>query len=313
MDKPNSERVLISIIRELATELNYKAEFLSHNWVVRVIKENSIRHIMGYDWELNSSASQLIAKDKSACYEVLSLSGVPAIEHQLFLSPQFQNYIGKNGSWKGLLSYAEKHKYNVVCKSNTGTGGNEVFKITSQLELETAVHTLFAKYRGICLCPFYDIDTEYRVIVLNGVVQLVYAKQKPRLTGDGTRTVLELLKDEFDQFDAVEYNLTQEKLRQVLFKNEILELSWKHNLGKGAKPIMIHDEKLKIRLNDLALQAAAAININFGSIDIAASGDDLLVMEINSGVMMENFAQASDENFQLAKSIYKNALVAMLG
>lgn len=312
MEKPNKERILVQIIKELSEELNYSVDYLCYNWLIRISKNGISKHIMGYDWEINSSTSQLIAKDKSACYEILISQQVPTIEHKLFLSPQFQNYIGKNGSWKALLNYAESHNFNIVCKSNIGTGGNEVFKINNQLELETSVHTLFSKYRGICLCPYYNIKTEYRIIILNDIVQLIYAKQKPHIIGDGESTILELLQNLYGSMSASDIEMNDINILTILPTDEIFELGWKHNLGKGAKPIIIEDELLKEKLTTLAIKASKAVNINFASVDIVESQDELFVMEINSGVMTENFAQESELNYNIAKTIYRNAIKAMI-
>jgi glutathione synthase/RimK-type ligase-like ATP-grasp enzyme len=313
MDKANKDRIVIQIIKELATELDLEVHFLCYNWLVRIQKNEVVKHIMGYDWELNSSTAQLIAKDKSACYETLLAQHIPAVEHQLFLSPQFQNYIGEKGSWKQILNYTEQHQYKVVCKSNIGTGGNEVYKINNQLQLETVVHELFSKYRGICLCPFYDITAEYRVILLKGEVQLIYAKERPSIIGNGINTLVELINEKYGQLSFEDVELQKINTLKIPPNGEKIELGWKHNLAKGAKPSIIQEGKLKDSLSALANQTANSINIQFASIDIIACKDELLVMEINSGVMMENFAQESKEHYQIAKEIYKNALVAMTG
>jgi glutathione synthase/RimK-type ligase-like ATP-grasp enzyme len=89
-------------------------------------------------------------------------------------------------------------------------------------------------------------------------------------------------------------------------------LGWKHNLGKGAKPVIVEENKLKKTLGNLALKASNAININFASVDIVETNNGMLVMEINSGVMTENFAQVNKEHYNIAKNIYKNALITML-
>jgi hypothetical protein len=216
MEKPNNERILIQIIKDLSKELKLTVEYFCYNWVIRIQKNNITKHIMGYDWEINSSSSQLIAKDKSACYEILLSQKIPVVEHKLFLSPQFQNYIGKKGSWEEILKYAKSQDFNIVCKSNVGTGGNEVFKISNQLELENSVHDLFSKYRGICLCPFYKIKIEYRVIILNNTVQLIYAKEKPQIIGDGQSNVLELIKFKYGNVSSNSFELENIDLFKIL-------------------------------------------------------------------------------------------------
>ena len=312
MEKSNTERIFIQIMKQISNELNFSLEFLSYNWIIRVRNKEIIRHIIGYDWELNSSTSQLIAKDKSACSELLKSQGIHSIEHKLFLNPQSQSYIDGKGNWLSLIKYSEMNKYPLVCKSNMGTGGNEVFKANSQVELESYVHMLFSKHRGICLSPFYNIKNEYRVILLFGEAYLVYVKQKPHVIGNGTSTVLELISHKYDRIAIADFELQNFDLKIILPIGEILELGWKHNLAKGAQAIIIEEVSLKERLVDFAISAAKAINITFAAIDIVEVEDNLLVMEINSGVMMENFALQSKKSFQIAKNIYYNALLKMM-
>lgn len=44
------------------------------------------------------------------------------------------------------------------------------------------------------VCPFYNIENEYRVIILNNEIRLIYKKILPIVCGDGESTVKELLK-----------------------------------------------------------------------------------------------------------------------
>jgi glutathione synthase/RimK-type ligase-like ATP-grasp enzyme len=89
-------------------------------------------------------------------------------------------------------------------------------------------------------------------------------------------------------------------------------LHWKHNLGQGANPEIVQDEELVGLLSDLALRTAKVVNVYFSSIDIIEANNQYLVLEINSGVMMEHFSQLNDSNYQIAKGIYKEAIESML-
>jgi len=94
-------------------------------------------------------------------------------------------------------------------------------------------------------------------------------------------------------------------------KDEKVTLGWKHNLCLGANPVVIAEPKLTKVLSELALKAARALNIKFASIDIVKIGEEFKILEINSKVTMGNFAASSEENYQITKSIYKDAIEAM--
>ena len=54
------------------------------------------------------------------------------------------------------------------------------------------------------------------------------------------------------------------------------------------------------------------MNMNFTTIDIVQTTDDnLYVMEMNSGVFGEVFADVIDDGYEIMKEIYRKAIIAM--
>lgn len=307
------ERNIIKIIRELALKMDIETTFLSNEWIIKLNKREKSSYIFGYDWELNSATTHILTKDKSACYDILKSFDIPAIEHKLFLNPEIKNHISDDGIWKEILAYATKNNYQVVCKANTGSGGNEVFKVKNQKELEYFVNLLFVKNKTICLSPFYNIENEYRIILLDKEPLLIYSKQKPHVIGNGNNTVLELILKDKLYTNITDFNLNNTELLYIPNQNEKVELSWKHNLAKGAKHKIVEDEKLKTTLCNLASKTAKALNLRLGAIDIIEyekdkCNKDFLIMEVNSGIMLENFSKQGSSEYDIAKNIYQKVL-----
>ena len=98
----------------------------------------------------------------------------------------------------------------------------------------------------------------------------------------------------------------------VLESGQRYALNWKHNLGQGAAPEIVQDTALMARLSDLALKAVKAVGITFASVDIIQVKNQMMVLEINSGIMMDHFSQTSDAHYQMAKSIYREAIEKLL-
>ncbi|MDP3450909.1 MAG: hypothetical protein Q8R87_10030, partial [Anaerolineaceae bacterium] len=198
----------------------------------------------------------------------------------------------------------------LVCKPNEGTGGIDVFQVSSAVELELAVNSVFAHSRSLALSPFYPIAQEYRVILLNEQVKLVFSKTIQSLIGDGRSSFKQLLLEQnpslIETIPTGEFS--EEMLKKIPKSGEKIPLNWKHNLGQGAQPEIITDHALVTQLGSLALSAAQAVNARFASVDIICTGGDFKVLEINSGIMMESFARMNAENHQAAKSIYLEAL-----
>lgn len=86
------------------------------------------------------------------------------------------------------------------------------------------------------------------------------------------------------------------------------EAEWRHNLSLGAVPEMVTDRGLLGELGGLALAAVNALGVRFVSVDIAATPEGHQVMEVNAGVMMNQFRTFSAENEALVRHIYGDAL-----
>lgn len=308
----NSQRVMVNIIEEICNEEKILCERFSYDWIFRLTKNGKTAHIFGYQFENNSATAQLICTDKCASSEILRSKGIPCVEHYFFISPDDLHYIGLEGNWPRMLELLNKYG-KLVCKPNEGTGGIDVFQVSSAVELELAVNSVFAHSRSLALSPFLPIEQEYRVILLNDQVKLVFSKTIQSLIGDGRSSFKQLLLQQnpslLETVPTGEFS--EDLLNKIPKSGEKIPLNWKHNLGQGAQPEIVADPSLVAQLSNLALLAAEAVSVRFASVDIIRTGGEFKVLEINSGIMMESFARMNLQNYQLAKSIYKEALTAL--
>ncbi len=313
MHYKNRQRNLVKIILEICSENNIQCNLLSEDWIIELQQEGVYHYIFGYNFELNPSAAQMIAQDKCATYEVLKTKNIPVAAHHLFMKASLHSYFDGLGNWEKMLQFFRTHNEKIICKPTSGTGGNNVFLVESVLDLEDAIQQLFTKHRSIALSPFYKIEKEYRIIILNGEALLIYTKQIPFVIGDGQSSIHQLINNTFPatQIEKILQKIERIDLESIPVINEKVDLQWKHNLGILAKPIIITDEQLKGILSNIARNACSAINIRFASVDIIKTEEGFKVLEINSGVMMETFSRASEENYTIAKEIYQKAISSM--
>lgn len=308
----NSQRPFVKVIKEICKELDINCHSFSYDWIFRLEKAGQVAFIYGYKFGINSSASELICTDKSAASGILQFEGIPAVEHHFYMTPWNKKYLGDSGNWSQLNDLLDKYG-RLVCKNNQGTGGNEVYLVSDIYELENTVHKLFNRVRSISVSPFYQIEHEYRVIVLHGQVKLVYIKLIPFIVGDGKTSLYDLviayLKDHPES--PLQKKLRLEDENFVPEEGQRVSLNWKHNLGQGARPQVVTDETLKQELSTLALRAAEAVKIGFASVDIIRTGGRLMVLEINSGIMMDNFMGIDQSHYMIGKDIYKQSVQAM--
>lgn len=296
------------IIKEICTEDNIKYKFLSKDWVIMLEKDGKTRFISGYKFDLNSHGIGLIADDKYALYEVLKSKNIPVIEHKIVYNKMnnLDYAIGCN-TYEYVKEYFEKNNNNIVIKPNDGTCGKNVFNVTDVNEIDIVLDKIFLKNYSISMCPFYKIKHEYRAIMLDGENKLLYTKYLPIFTGDGNKTIRQLLLD--FNYDYFIDKLEDSKYDKVLPKNKTFEYNWKFNLSQGSIAKKLNDKLLQDRLIKIAKQVCKEINLKFGSIDIIeTTNNELLVLEVNSGVMLENYIRLNPNEYIYAKDIYRNAI-----
>ena len=309
-------RILHRLCSDIASELGITMTSFSEGWVIRLEIQGIRRHIYGHNFELNSATARNIASDKAATVAILRGDNVPCVEHRLFRHPDINSYVDPQGNWNNMRQFASAHNYDIVCKPNESSGGHRVFHVTNPRALEAAVHELFTTERSICLCPYIEAEREIRVIILNDNVELIYAKHRPTVTGDGRSTIAELInKSSNNQADPDSLmTLLKETPDESRFSlsyipdaGQIVPLGWKHNLRTGGQPSIVADSKAE----ELARKAAASINLAFGAVDILDTAQGQYVLEINSGFMVTHFVRSVPDGENIARDIYRKAIRSM--
>ncbi len=269
-----------------------------------------VKTISGYKFDNNSYSLGKIFDDKYATYELLKYYNISVCEHSIFYCKNNTNgYVGRYIGLKYLREKFDEYNGDVVVKKNTGTCGNEVNHFKEFMELEKFYNSTFLGNASFSICPFYNISNEYRVIVLNNKVKFIYKKILPEVFGDGYSTIRELLlKFNYEYFK----NVADKSLDVILKKNEKFCYSWKFNLSVGSVVSFDIDKNDKIKVLDLVSKITDSIDIGFCSIDIIKTvGDEYLVMEINSGVMMKYLISEKSSGYDIAKDIYTEAIFSM--
>jgi len=297
------------IIKEVCKEENIELLSFSYDWVFMMQKGDKLRYILAYQFDLNTAAIQAICKDKCAAYDILSYHNIPCVEHSIFMSSA-SGFSPKGGNYKSLYKLLEEYG-KLVCKPNEGASGTDVYAVATGAELEFAVDTIFKTAQSMAVSPYYEIEKEFRVILLDGEVKLVFSKEIPFVKGDGHSTIVKLMADNNCGVLSFELNTLNLDLGRTPQKDEVVKLGWKHNLAHGAVPQVVTDSLIISDLSKLALNAADVLNIRFASVDIAFIDNAYKILEINSGVMMEHFASSSAVNYEKAKKIYGEAIKLM--
>lgn len=296
------EKQFNRIIKQICQEKNIQYEELSDDWIIKLKKDNKNKFLVGYKFDLNTQATAEICNDKFALFAVLESEGIQVIKH---------NIIFKNEENK-LKKYFNDYNQDIVLKPNNGTCGNNVLHICDYNRLKDEYNRLINKCYSVDICPFYNIENEYRVIYLPDK-QHIYKKIKPIITGDGIHTVRELLIDFNKEYFSKEENFKNDNISADYIPSlgEIIEYEWRFNLSKGAKISNVDDKEKEI-LMGIVRKIVEVIGVKFVSIDIVKlTNNQYMVMEINSGVMMENLIKLEENGEQIAKDLYGDAIDLM--
>ena len=296
------EKQFNRIIKQICQEKNIQYEELSDDWIIKLKKDNKNKFLVGYKFDLNTQATAEICNDKFALFAVLESEGIQVIKH---------NIIFKNEENK-LKKYFNDYNQDIVLKPNNGTCGNNVLHICDYNRLKDEYNRLINKCYSVDICPFYNIENEYRVIYLPNK-QHIYKKIKPIITGDGIHTVRELLIDFNKEYFSKEENFKNDNISADYIPSlgEIIEYEWRFNLSKGAKISNVDDKEKEI-LMGIVRKIVEVIGVKFVSIDIVKlTNNQYMVMEINSGVMMENLIKLEENGEQIAKDLYGDAIDLM--
>ena len=296
------------IIKEICNELNIEYHLLSKDWIIKLVKDNKIKYLTGNKFDLNGHAVGNILDDKYAFYDCLKNLDIPVCEHSIFYRANNKNSFAVGCHTKEeLLVLFHKYNQNVVVKPNHGSMGIGVFHVTTEEELFNVTQQLFKENYSISICPFYEIKNEYRVIILADEVKLLFKKEKPCVIGDGISTLKELLV-KFNPHYFNEISIPDITLK----KSEVYVYDFKFNLSRGSIANLDIDSSLKDKITSLALNVTKKVGITFASIDIIETMNNrLLVMEGNSGVTINKVIDFIPNGYQIAKSIYKEAILKL--
>lgn len=263
-------------------------------------------------FDLNSAIASRLADNKFETYMVLQSNGIPVVEcHKLSRigTEEYENNTDSNLCiCKNLL---EQHG-TIVIKPNNSYEGKSVYRCSSMKEVEKALHSIYSNYKFIVVSPYINAINEYRTFFLNGTILLIYKKSLPYIIADGKSTLMELLVAHSYDFEMINHQLYQELYRIHPVGQKII-LNWKFNLTQGASCQIIEKSDFHSKLCNLAIESANAIGISFATIDIIEEENGkLTVLEINSGVAMDQFIQQVPEGKNIATQIYEKAIFSML-
>lgn len=264
---------MTTYLKEIFEEKGHKAEIFEEDYVLRIDEKY---YMVGSSMPINNYAAAKLCNDKTATSHMLSLAGIPSVQHELIYRGDKDTFVLKPGKF--------------VVKPNEGSEGINVFLVENEEQLKEAFSEIFQKKPMACISEFYNIQKEIRCFVLNSELLYAYEKVRPYTLADGIHSITELTDGRI--------------ISEIVPKTgEKVLLEWKHNLFSGATPELI--ENPSEELKNLAISVAKALDITFASVDVILTDNKYMILEVNANVCCHFFKEKYEKE---TKNIYEKAV-----
>jgi len=200
---------------------------------------------------LNPTTTETIARDKKLTEVVLDFFGVPTINTSLLINYRVAKSMKKQRKiWPQVMQLVNDWGFPMVVKSIDGCGGAGVDVVRTRSELWASMHN-HSQTVSYIVQPYCESEAKYRVIV--------------GLSNDGDRLSRKVVH---------------------IIKSIPVEM-----LGDGISNVVNPlEDACAVRAQDLALDVAKLVGLNFGSVDVLLSPDGgMKVFEINTDVLTDIF------------------------
>ncbi|XVV06157.1 ATP-grasp domain-containing protein [Actinosynnema sp. CA-248983] len=160
-------RHFVTQVEQACAEHGAKVRWHSDHWMAEVVADDRRFLVIGQVFPLNTASSAQVATDKVATAGLLADHGVPAVPHHLLRFATDRDPVTLTERLVGLPAVLKPHRE---------SSGVDVLRARDAAEARAGLGLLAARYRAIAVSPFLPIEDEFRLVVLDGEVLLVYRK-----------------------------------------------------------------------------------------------------------------------------------------
>lgn len=285
--------------------------------VTRAVKDRKELFFQSTCAVATPAIGNLAAEDKVQTYSLLSSYGI---------STPYTQVLSKDAEIDGAV--LKRFTSLVVKPTDTNHGDGITINVRDMPTLERAVDfARRAEGRGDVLIQEQVYGTEYRFLVIDGVVRAVAYRRPPFVVGDGSSTVLELIREKnsdprrgeghnaeltFINIDDIRHHKGEDFLLYVPEADQELNVLETSNLSRGGEAVDCTDIASKT-LKRLAADAALKCFLPNAGVDImtrditAESDEGSYVIEVNvrPGIRMHQFPSVGQPR-DVAKMIFRS-------
>jgi glutathione synthase/RimK-type ligase-like ATP-grasp enzyme len=273
----------------------------------------------GSPYAMNDVRAASIARDKAFCAETLRQGGVPVLPGRMFfVTARWRDMRGPGREPEDALAFAQTAAFPLFCKPLAASNGVHAEVIESADAFADYVERVGREHFAILVQPYVQAP-EYRVFVLDGRALFSYRKSLPSVTGDGVRTVHDLIAAAADGASAFpRARFARDRHGRRVASSDVVEAGVRMTLegpanraaGGGAADLR---DGADAPLAELAINAAQVVGLKLAAVDMfdmSGDGRALAVIEVNSNPMIATLEEA--ERWDLIGEIWRANFAAAL-
>ncbi|MCL5410601.1 MAG: cyanophycin synthetase [Patescibacteria group bacterium] len=326
--RPFVGQLLQRIAREAGVEVIVEPEF---GYVGQIVCPNGKKHYFrNTNFDLNTLGATEIARDKGYANFFMARLGYPVIEGQAFYSKKWCKGIGSQNGIDEAYDYALSLGLPVIVKPNSKSQGDSVCKAHTKREFHQACQKAFQRDKVILVQRVVH-GKDYRIVVLDGEIISAYQRLPLTITGDGIRTISELLAikqetfysdDRDTELPLDDYRVKQRLARMKLSFQTVLpdgqdcQLLDNANLSTGGDAVDVTD-KIHPGYREIAVKLTADMGLRYCGVDLMVENDltqplgKYHVIEINAAPGIDNYSASGKDQARIVEQLYIKVLKAV--
>lgn len=321
------------LLAELAQEMGIDLHIESRYGYVGQINlpNGERRYFRSVVFDLNGSGATEIAVDKDYAAYFLARLGYPVPVGDSFHTSRWAKAIGSDRTPNRAWEYAQQLGLPVIVKPNSKSQGRGVALVHTKREFLRAVSEA-SQHERVFLIQKQAQGRDYRIVVLDGETISAYERRPLTVVGDGTSSILKLLKKKQQHFIDVGRDtillLTDPRLlstlkrakltlKSVLEDGKALKLLPNANLSTGGDAVDI-TPTLHADWKTLVARIARDMNLRYIGIDVMTDvpldhpPGEYTLIEINAAPGLDHYASIGEEQTRIVKELYRKVLLALL-
>lgn len=301
--------------------------------LMRLDFEDSI-HIFthGSKPNFNATVSGKIAKDKDLTVRVLNELSLPTPRSH-FVTLTREKFSRVNDmthaqEYKDLLAFAHSVNFPIFLKPNQGSQGHNVFCIRDEMGLNSIMQSVLRRAPGYFIAQEAAVGEEYRIVVVQGHIELAYFRKPLSVVGDGVSTIQNLVaqRNAYLQKRGRFTNLksNSEKivthlqgkglsLDSVPRQGEVVTVLANRNLSDGSEPVECTD-MIRARYAQICRDVYEKAGVDYCGLDLIedtrSGGIQPVIIEINSNPGYKHFIRSAPENAELVRGVFVETIRA---